>query len=75
MADFSKVKEDIIKRAGIDSSFRDELVNDPKGTIEKYFPNADGKKIPEKMNIVVCEDRENTVFINVSSGDVSEKLY
>ncbi len=75
MADYKKTKEDIINRAETDPKFLDELKKDPKGTIEKYFPQSDGSTIPPKMNIVVVEDSENTVFINVATPDTVVRDY
>jgi len=75
MADYKKTKQDIINRAETDTNFCDELKTDPKGTIEKYFPQADGSTIPPKMNIVVVEDSENTVYINVVPPDTNVDAY
>lgn len=75
MADYKKLKEDIINRAEADPKFLDELKKDPKGAIEKYFPQADGSTIPPKLNITIVEDGENTVFINVVPPGISVKEY
>ena len=75
MTDYKKTKQDIIDRAESDSGFRDELKKDPKGAIEKHFPQSDGSTIPPKTNIVIVEDSENTVFINISPPDAIKAAY
>ncbi len=75
MSDFLKMKESIIKRAEADLDFRKELKEDPKGAIEKYFPHEEGKKIPEKINLVVCEDSENTIYLNIAPDDFHTDAY
>jgi len=75
MSEFLKMKENIIKKAEADLEFRNELKVDPKGAIEKHFPQADGKQIPQKINLVVCEDSENTIYFNIVPTDFHPDVY
>ena len=75
MTDHVKLKEKIIKKAETDAKFREELKKDPKAAIEKHFPQADGKKIPANLNIVVTEESENTVYLNIAPNDLKRGEY
>ena len=75
MANFLEEKAKVIKLAEADAKFREELKRDPKGAIEKHFPHPEGKQLPQKLNLVVCEDRENTIYINISPSDSIKGSY
>lgn len=75
MADFIKLKESILKRANADLEFRLELKKDPKGTIEKYYPDPSGQKIPQRLNIVVCEDNDTTIYLNIMPSGFHPDCY
>jgi len=69
MADFLELKTEVIKKAQGSLKFRKELKEDPKGAIEKHFKHLaeEGQEeIPRKINIVVCEDNDTTIYINVT---------
>ncbi|MBU2510108.1 NHLP leader peptide family natural product precursor [bacterium] len=75
MADYYSEKDKVIKLAEADTKFKEELKKDPKAAIEKHFPLPDGKKIPDKINVVVVEDSADTVYINISSTDAVKSSY
>ncbi len=62
MTDLRRTKEDVLNRVEIVTVFHAGLLDDPKRTIEKYFPQPDGLGFPSGLKFVVVEDSEDTVF-------------
>ncbi len=75
MTDLRRTKEDIINRAETDPVFHAGLLDDPKSTIQKYFPQPDGSSLPSGLKFVVVEDSEDTVFLNLVQPDNLKRDY
>ena len=75
MSDFFSLKEKIVKRAEADLEFRKELNENPKSAIEKYYPSPDGQPIPDGLDIIICEDTANKVYLNIAPTSFHPDCY
>lgn len=63
-------EQQIIEKAIKDQSFRQQLLDDPKGVIEKEF----GLKIPESVEVKVLEENANTFYIVLPGSNKSSEM-
>jgi len=56
-----ELEDRLITKAWKEPDFRKELVNDPKGTFEKYT----ARKLPDELKIFIHEEDGNTLHLTV----------
>jgi len=66
-----ELQQEVVKRAMKDESFREKLLKDPKGTIDKEF----GLKLPDDFTIKTLEEDAltMTLFVPPIQGELSGK--
>jgi len=66
-----ELQEKVIKKAMQDESFREKLLKDPKGTINKEF----GLKLPDNFTVKTLEESASTLtlFIPAAQSELSEQ--
>lgn len=64
------IQAEVVKRAMKDETFRNELLKDPKGTINKTFD----LNLPDNIEVKAIEEDESTMtlFVPPYRGELSE---
>ena len=65
LSKFKGLEQQVIFKAMENSAFREELIKNPRGTIESHF----GVKIPEDIKILVKEDAPDTYTLVLPPQD------
>ena len=61
----------ITQKAAADAAYRQALLNDPKGLLEKHL----GRELPEWLNVEVVEEKADTVYViapHVASDELDD---
>ena len=54
-----QMQDEIWKKAYNDSSYRDELIGDPKKVLSKEL----GKGLPDNMEVEIIEEKSNVIYL------------
>jgi Nitrile hydratase, alpha chain len=60
----AEVERTLVQRSLEDDSFRQRLLNDPKGTIEQEL----GSQLPESVEVTVVEESAQTIYLVLPSA-------